>query len=44
MLSDHEIARLANPAPIADVARDLGVDNEHLISYGTEIEIGRAHV
>ncbi len=37
MLSDHEIARLANPAPIADVARDLGVDNEHLISYGTEI-------
>ena len=37
MLSDHEIARQANPAPIVDVAHELGVKDRHLIPFGTEI-------
>ena len=37
MLSDHEIARQANPKPIAEVARELGIDSKYLISFGEEI-------
>ena len=37
MLSDHEIARQANPKPIAEVARELGIDSKYLISFGDEI-------
>jgi formyltetrahydrofolate synthetase len=37
MLSDHEIARQANPKPIAEVARELGIDPKYLISFGDEI-------
>ena len=37
MLSDHEIARQANPAPLADDAREMGVDERHLIPYGTDL-------
>ncbi|NND45811.1 MAG: formate--tetrahydrofolate ligase [Xanthomonadales bacterium] len=37
MLSDHEIARQANPKPIAELAASLGIAREHLISFGDEI-------
>ena len=34
MKSDIEIARAANMRPIADIADELGVPNEHLVPYG----------
>ncbi len=37
MLSDHEIAHRAQVRPIAEVAAELGVDQQHLIPFGTEI-------
>jgi len=37
MLSDHEIARQAKPRPISELAAELGIAREHLISYGDEI-------
>ncbi|HSM68534.1 MAG TPA: formate--tetrahydrofolate ligase [Xanthomonadales bacterium] len=37
MLSDHEIAKQANPIPIAELAASLGIEREHLTSYGEEI-------
>ncbi len=37
MLSDHEIAHRAQVRPIAEVAAELGIDQQHLIPFGTEI-------
>jgi formate--tetrahydrofolate ligase len=37
MLSDHEIASQASPVPIAELAVSLGIEREHLTSYGEEI-------
>ena len=37
MLSDTEIAAAAKRAPIAEVAKRLGVSSEHLVPYGHEI-------
>jgi formate--tetrahydrofolate ligase len=37
MLSDHEIASQASPVPIAELAASLGIEREHLTSYGEEI-------
>ncbi len=37
MLSDHEIAYQAKVRPIAEVAAEMGVDEQHLIPYGKEI-------
>ena len=36
MPTDIEIARAAQPLPIAEVAREAGVDPAHLIPYGTD--------
>ena len=37
MLSNTEIAARAKVGPIADVAHKLGIEDEDLIPYGTEI-------
>ncbi len=37
MLPDHEIAKQFSPKPIAEIAKSLGVTEEDLLPYGTEI-------
>ncbi len=34
MLTDHEIARQAEPLPIAELARGMGIEARHLIPFG----------